>query len=241
MWLPYPKEIKIKTNEVHLWRAFLDREKYDIETLAQILSPDEKNRAHKFHFMLHRNRFIVARSMLRKILGNYLEMEPHKLHFNYSPKGKPSLSLEQCNYPLEFNLSHSENIALYAITLDSQVGIDLEHIRPIDNLAKIAQRFFAPQEYEIINKFSQSEQAKIFYQIWTGKEAYLKATGEGLANSIDQVIIDISSEYKTSFVSIKGEPNLANQWNLYNFIPAPNYLASLVLESKPLVVSYYDC
>ena len=240
MWNPQTKAIQLRKNEIHLWRSNLDRPTETIEKLALILSTDEQIRANKFHFSKHRNRFIVARAILRKILGNYLQIDPKELLFKYSSRGKPALNNNESEEQIQFNLSHSEDLALYGFTYNLQIGVDLEYFRPTCDVENIAQRFFSPREYNIINSISDQEKQRTFLQIWTAKEAYLKATGEGLGNSLDEIDIDIIKNEEVKLLSIKGDTQLAARWNLYSFIPESNYLASLVVEANNWELSYYD-
>lgn len=180
MWLPAPEKLVLSTDEVHIWRADLEQSQAAQAQLAATLSADEQSRAKRFHFDLHRQRFIVARGILRNILGRYLGKEPRELEFCYSSRGKPSLVSTSTSTPLCFNLSHSQALALYAIA-HRPIGIDLEYIRPLDDLLKIAKRFFCQSEYALIESLPPDQKPKAFFHLWTCKEAYLKATGEGLA------------------------------------------------------------
>jgi 4'-phosphopantetheinyl transferase len=241
MWSTQTEAIQLRKNEIHLWRSNLALPTEKIEELALILSTDEQIRANKFRFPKHRNRFIVARATLRKILGNYLQIDPKELLFKYSSRGKPELDNNESEQQIQFNLSHSEDLALYGFTYELQIGVDLEYLRSICDVEKIAQRFFSSREYNIINNsISDQEKQKLFLQIWTGKEAYLKATGEGLGNSLDGISIEIIKDEGVRLSSIKDDAQLAARWKLYSFIPEPNYLASLAVEANNWELSYYD-
>jgi 4'-phosphopantetheinyl transferase len=170
----------IKTNSAHLWRVFLP-DFHDVETsMASLLSIDEIERANQFRFPIHRQRFILARAFLRKILGLYLQQPPTALLFTYGPQGKPALR----NAALQFNVSHSENMAVYAITSTHPVGVDIEKVECKFNQG-IAERFFSREEYQFLKTLPESEQQVVFYQIWARKEALIKAIGAGLFMQLD--------------------------------------------------------
>jgi 4'-phosphopantetheinyl transferase len=143
---------------------------------GEILSPDEQARADRFHYARDRDRFVVARATLRTVLGRYLRTAPAQLEFTYGPHGKPSLSQRE----LEFNLSHSAHLAVIAVTGDRPVGIDLEQVHPIHDLENLTARFFTADEHQRLLRLPEAQRLPSFFRCWTCKEAYLKATGEGL-------------------------------------------------------------
>jgi 4'-phosphopantetheinyl transferase len=143
---------------------------------SQVLSADERVRAQRFRYAQHRDRFVIARGALRTLLGCYLQTAPAQLEFTYGPHGKPSLS----QGGLEFNLSHSAHLAVIAVAADRPVGIDLEQVHPINDLEKLTERFFTSGEHQRLLRLPAAQRLPNFFRGWTCKEAYLKATGEGL-------------------------------------------------------------
>ena len=225
MWRTAPANLTLKKNEVHLWRAELDR---DFQPFASILSADETLRAERFYFEQHRQRFIVGRGLLRNILSRYLAIEPAQLQFEYGSRGKPELSQAFSGSKLQFNLSHSQGLALYGFTCDRRIGVDLEYLRPVTDAQKIAQRFFSDSESNSISALPPSDQQKAFYRCWTGKEAYLKATGEGLAG-LEQVEVSQFPE-QLCLISIGEADQAASRWSLLSLSPACGYLATVAIE-----------
>jgi 4'-phosphopantetheinyl transferase len=149
------------------------------------------------------------------------------VQFAYSSKGKPSLAGPSINPmvdALQFNMSHSHELALCAVSLGKEVGIDVEYLRPMPEAESLAKRFFAESEYALIQALPIKEQAHAFFRLWTAKEAYLKATGQGLGHPLEQVEI----------ISAQGSWALSEAlpgWSLQSFVPMPNYLAALVVEN----------
>lgn len=131
-------------DEIHVWHADLARSDEERVRWEANLSPDEKERADRFHFVKDRNRFVVARGLLRELLGRYLRQAPASLEFSYGEYGKPSLSGENASSGLCFNLSHSSDLAVYAVARERNLGIDVERIRPEAASDRIAERFFSP-------------------------------------------------------------------------------------------------
>ena len=220
-------------NRVHLWRAKLDLSDPELDRLATVLSPDEVARANRFRFPRHRRRFIVARGILRRLLANYLDIEPKDLEFFYGDRGKPLLELEQL-YPLQFNLSHSQEYVLYGFTYNCLIGVDLEYLREMSDLIKIARRFFSHREYKLLVEESEEARLKLFFQLWTAKEAYLKAIGTGITDSLGDVDIDIDEVFSPRLLAIKGDEVAAAKWSLYSCVPAPDYIASVAIKTTSL-------
>src|SRR5437763_11374798 len=168
-------------DEVHIWRATLDLPPSDVQALEQILAADERARANKFHFQKDRTHFVVARGVLRAILGRYLSRDPRTLLFCYSQYGKPDLVSEACSDPLFFNISHSHGMALYAISRNLNIGVDVEYMRMDIECEQIAVRFFSPSEVDMLLAVPKGEQHEAFFNCWTRKEAYIKGRGLGLS------------------------------------------------------------
>src|SRR5208282_2181592 len=119
---------------------------------------------------------------LRVLLGHYLGVAPGGIEFSYGPKGKPRLAAP---VDVRFNISHSGGLALFAFTLDCEIGVDVEHIRPLRDMQEIASRFFCAEEATELMSLPAHGREQAFYLCWTRKEAYLKAVGEGLSEPID--------------------------------------------------------
>lgn len=221
---------------VQIWVKNLDLAPEQIQSLEQTLSDDEKERARRFRFAEHRRRFIAARGGLREILGDYLNLAPQDVKFEYNTKGKPFLCSSK-NQELQFNVSHSQDLALYGVAQSQKIGVDLEYVRTVKDLEHIAERFFCPSEAAILKALSSPEKEKAFFGIWTAKEAYLKATGEGIAGGLDQVEVSISSGRVQGLKSIAGDEQVVNQWRLWSFFPTPDYVATIAVEDVDRVLS----
>jgi 4'-phosphopantetheinyl transferase len=214
-----PEQLILKRDFVEVYYLNLDE-----QLTLNYLSTDEEIRANRYKFEHLKNRFIVTRNILRILLGKYLKLHPKEIIFNYNQKGKPTLD-KNCNYlNLEFNISHSENFALYGFVLNRKIGVDLEKIRPIKELDKIAHRFFSLSEYKLITNSKNPEKQQIFFKMWTAKEAYLKAIGTGISEGLDSIEIDN--------LHLKINQQNLNNWQLYNLETEINYQASLVIESS---------
>ena len=158
-WQPVPEKLVLSDGTLDIWRFSLTQPSFKIQELAQLLCPEEQHRAERFYFQKDRLRFIACRGMLRKILGAYLEVEPSQLQFSYGKRGKPYLKGEQ----IHFNLSHSQNLALYAVTKNFPVGVDVEEFNQTKPVEQIAQRFFSPREQDIMSRLPPREKKTSFF------------------------------------------------------------------------------
>ncbi|NJK58501.1 MAG: 4'-phosphopantetheinyl transferase superfamily protein [Pleurocapsa sp. SU_5_0] len=229
---------KLKGHQVHIWRANLGLSTPEIEQLTTLLSTDEIARADKFRFAKHRRKFIAARGILRQLLGNYLEVSPRSLTFTYSDRGKPQLATD---ISLQFNLSHSEEYALFGFALNHLIGVDIEHQRAMPDALKIAQRFFSAREYKMLVAVPLEQQPKLFFQLWTAKEAYLKATGTGLSGSLSSVEICLDQRESLYLSTIKQDKII--DWSLYCCTPATDYAAAIAINAQISTqdVNYWHC
>ena len=195
-WQIPPANLKLKDNDVQVWLAQLDQE--NTTEFEQIISEDERIRANRFRFETHRKQFIVGRGLLRKILAKYLHTTPSQIRFEYNLHGKPFFG-EKSLSGIKFNLSHSANLALYAITSNQEVGIDLELINP--SFVDAGMISLCLTQRERAHFYSLSEEARnlFFFDCWTRKEAYLKAFGCGLTLSPNEIETSNLSQFQLSF------------------------------------------
>ncbi len=223
--------MKIDKNEVHIWSSSLIISPSDLADAHALLSPDEAARAARFHFPLHRHRFIAAHSWLRRILSAYLDTPPAAIAFAYSAHKKPYLPSSGI-FSVQFNLSHSGDMAVCAITSNHPVGIDIEEIKKT-NYTDLAKRFFSADEYNMLIQSPEENQATIFYAIWVRKEAILKATGKGLSIPLNKFTVSI----QTSVSHIE----LENQsWSLLPLSIHASYQAALAITGSVKKISYWE-
>jgi 4'-phosphopantetheinyl transferase len=220
----------LSNDQVHVWSAPLNQPAEYILQLAQALSPDEAARAQRFVFDRDRDHFIAARGLLRIILGHYLNLKPQQIKFCYGPQNKPGLEIPQSQ--LRFNLSHSGNAVLYAITHHQEIGVDIELLRPLDDMMQIAKRFFSPAEYAALRALPIEKQEIGFFNCWTRKEAYIKALGSGLTQPLDQFDVSLIPGQPAKLLQVQNDPQALERWSLTELNPASNYAAALVVEGQ---------
>jgi 4'-phosphopantetheinyl transferase len=223
---------ELAADEVHSWCASLDVAPEISARLYATLTSDERTRSARFQFERDRQHFIVARGVLRDLLGRYLQTQPGHIRFVYNGFGKPDLSPEFANR-LKFNLSHAAGLALIAIATASDVGVDLEYIRAQHHYADIARRFFSAAEVDYLTALPSHLYAETFFSCWTKKEAYLKACGEGLAIPLNSFSVPLTTDPAPTPVDLyvaSKDIGPAKRWSLYTLRPAPGYAGALAIE-----------
>ncbi len=231
----------IGAKEVHVWRASLDSPTRSVEQLRELLSPDELARAKRFHFERDRKHLIVARGCLRTILSRYLKTPAAEIGFTYSDNGKPKLA-DSCSHtqPLYFNLAHSAGLAVYAITLIGEIGIDLERIRPEFTGDEIANRFFSPGEVTCLNSVPAALRHEAFFNCWTRKEAFIKAKGIGLSLPLDQFEVTLAPGEPAKLLRTNWDEDEAPRWSIRSIDVGLDYVAAVAIETQHWHLKYED-
>lgn len=189
-------------------------------TNLDFLSEDERARAARFHFPEHARRYTNARAALRAILGNIVNAPPADLVFVYGAHGKPALP----GGP-EFNLSHSADLALIAVASEP-IGLDLEVIRENVRCLDLAERFFTAKETAALRTLTGDHQRHGFFQLWTAKEARMKATGEGLSLSPSTLEVIFQNGQPSAVSSAGGD-----SWKVHPLKVPPGFVAALVTKN----------
>lgn len=231
-WLNPPESWSLESNELHVWRIHVPSFFEYLTMLEKLLSPDELSRANRFHFQIHHNRFIVARSFLRILLGKYMKILPQDISFNYMEHGKPEIHPKLNPEKIRFNLSHSKDWALLGVVKNINIGVDVEFMRENVEHLKLAGRFFSPQENATLRSLPESKQFEAFYLCWTRKEAFIKADGKGLSFPLKNFSVVFHPDLPPALESVAGDLQTAENWSMFNPDFPGNYKAAVAIEGK---------
>lgn len=224
LWRSPVVPLVLPANEVHVWRAALDLPAAQLNCLYDTLSPEERIRAARLHFVRDQDHFIATRGALRQILAGYLKPPPAQLRFCSGRFGKPALDSNCGADDLRFNLSHSDGLALFAVARTREVGIDVERVDPRTECERLAEQLFSPQEAHNLSALPRTARREAFFLSWTGTEAYLKARGEGLVGS--DAFDSSVAQREAACASRAGN----SRWSLLPLRPAPGYVANVAAE-----------
>lgn len=225
-WTGPPPSLSLATGEVHVWRTSLEQTADVVERFQRTLETDEVARAGRFHFDIHRRHFIVARGFMRDVIARYLELRPEALRFSYGTYGKPALAGQ---HTLRFNLSHSGEVALLGVTLDAELGVDVERVRPDFATGDIARRYFSRVEVDDFDALPDEEQVAAFFRCWTRKEAYIKAIGKGLSQPLDAFDVTLAPGAQAALLRAEGDE--VTRWIMAEIDVGPGYAAAIAVEA----------
>ena len=189
--------------DVAVWQTRLDLESAEVLRCAELLSADEQERARRYRFERDRRRFVVARGRLRLLLAAHLDMSPADIVFHYTSSGKPFL--HDTTAPLYFNIAHTEELALYAVSANCQTGVDVEYTQREIEYDRLAARFFSRREYLALQSLPEARRKRAFFACWTRKEAVVKATGDGLALRLDQFEVTLDPDAEPRIIAANEE------------------------------------
>jgi len=213
---------------VRVWTRRLDVADDELGEAEATLSPDERDRARRFHFEKDRRRFISARAMLRSIVGERIGVAPADVAFRYGSRGKPEL--QHTTRAVRFNLSHSEDLCVIAVHDDREVGVDVERIRPLVDLDAVRKRFFSVRERAAIVGGDPAGLEAFFY-FWTLKEAWLKGSGEGIGDLLTAVEVRHDGDGRPSIARVDDPPGGRMPWAIKSWSPAAGFIAALAVRS----------
>jgi 4'-phosphopantetheinyl transferase len=223
---------KIGSNELHIWAAFLAANPLPRE---YYLAEDERQRMQRFRFEHDRLMYGFAQGLLRILLAGYLDLSPRDIDYSRTEYGKPYLYLPGGDAGLEFNLSHSGDAVLIAITRGVPVGVDVEQVKPLPDLDQVASNYFSAAEQVDLFSLTGSTRVDAFYRCWTRKEALIKASGEGLSMPLDSFQVSLLPGAPPELVQSAN----SSTWMLLNIEPAPGYAAAAAAPVKRLKASFF--
>ena len=235
LWCSPPSTLALGPGEIHLWLALRgDGPLIDIGSAG--LSTDEIARARRLQRPADRELFLLAHAMLRDVLARYLSVMPIQIVLKSAANGKPFLADSHCT-DLRFNLSHSGDAVLCALTRGREIGVDIEAAAPREDLLSIARHFFAPDECTALAARSGDDRLALFYLLWTRKEAYLKACGKGLSYPLNKFSVMPSLAVPSNPVVRGPDTGSEATWSCYGLPMPPGYAAATVIAGSASALS----
>ena len=212
--------------KVRVWGCSLATDLHQSGISPDSLSSEELQRASRFHRDELRARFISSRVLLRSVLGRCLNIAPSAVNIGLEDRGKPHLNHHT---QIQFNLAHSGDLMLLAVTNGMKIGVDVERVRPLNDAKAIARRFFSTNESNWLQRCSDQELDQAFFQLWTRKEAVLKATGEGISSGLDSLeLLNPEGTFKPA-VTRTADGGSETRWTFHDLHPAAGYIGALAL------------
>jgi 4'-phosphopantetheinyl transferase len=214
---------------IHVWVLRIRASNALASRLEAVLAAEELHRADRFHFEHLRQSFVITHGAVRHLLAGYVRMAPKNIRFRYGLRGKPAIEQSE---GIEFNLTHSGELALAAVSLGCPVGIDVERLRPLEDMQTIAEHFFCPDEADEIMSLPLDQRELAFFTCWTRKEAYIKALGDGLHVPLDRFRVTVRPNEDARLVRVTDEPTAPEEWNLEDLRVSQEYAAALAYRDR---------
>lgn len=239
-WCSYENFPELAGNQIHIWRLKLKQNPQRISALAKLLDQKEQDRAERFKALQARNNFTIARGTLRLLLAQYLHLDPKEILFKQNNYGKLFLETDL----LKFNISHSNNYALFIFAKNYQVGVDIERVRANFDFIAIAQKFFSPQEVIDLLATPKEQQLSAFFNCWSRKEAFIKGIGKGIFFALDKFAVEICTKtvgkLKLAIDAEKLSELEQTNWSLEALNPGSDYVGAFAISGQDYKVSCYD-
>jgi 4'-phosphopantetheinyl transferase len=214
---------------IDVWSVRLDRDAECVGRLRDVLSDDERARADAFRFTHLRERYTVCRGTVRHLLGRWLDRPASSVRLRINAFGKPML--EDQDIPVRFNISHSDDCALFAICGDGrEVGVDIERMVPMADLEAVAATVFSAGERRQLHALDGADRVRAFYNGWTRKEAYVKALGVGLQASVQTVEVALTPVAAAGLLQVERDPDATRRWALESLPVAAGFVAAVCYE-----------
>jgi 4'-phosphopantetheinyl transferase len=224
--------LNLPDDEIHVWLAF-DGEFADelsLRGFAEMLTPEERTRAEKLRFEHLPRQYLVTRALQRSVLSRYVPgVEPADWRFITHPRGKPALAPQFAEQALHFNIAHTSRLVALAVAREPTLGIDVECLDARAVPLQLAPRYFTPGEAQALAQLPAVEQARRFYALWTLKESWLKATGEGLRAGLGNVAFTFGPDSLATGASMAHEE--ASGWQFWQAQPGGGHVLAVAVKA----------
>jgi 4'-phosphopantetheinyl transferase len=240
LWHQPSQPPALARDEIHVWRASVSEDAHAGKRLRWALGDDERARAEHFRFNRDRDRFVFRRALMKLLLAQYLGADVPDVRFKHGRCGKPTLAPPFDRADLQFNLSHSNGMVLFAIARGRKVGVDVEYIRPDVEIEQIARLVFSEREASGLTALPASDRLEAFFACWTRKEAFVKATGQGFSRALEDFDVSLAPGGAAALVSTREDPTEAARWSLEEVRPGSGYCAALAAEGHDWQVRCWD-
>lgn len=225
-----PESFILSNDDVHIWSASLNQTEAHHRQFLQTLSRNELARMSHYTDEGKKKHFTLSHGLLRTILGRYLGIEASEVRIRYEQHGKPVLAQSYRSEALHFSLSHSFDRVIFGLVLNRRIGIDLEYVRPISGIDHITKRFFSMSEHALLQSLPKNQKVRTFFQIWTRKEAYLKAWGKGILQPMGWFDVSREPGKVTGAFNGLGKAQEFSGWSHRDIIPFGGHLAAVAVE-----------
>jgi len=240
LWHKTPAKLSLSDKYIDIWRTALDLPQRQVDEYLTLLSSEEISRAQRFKVKRKYREYIISRGLLRRVLGHALRTDPAGFEFEYTEHEKPFLGLIHRGKSVSFNVSHSHEQTLIAVTLDHALGIDIEYVRQDVQFKQLARRFFSAQEAGELETYTEAGIPRAFFACWTRKEAFVKALGDGIAFGLNEFSVSVNPFDDTVALTTHWDPDEAGNWSLVSIRTDQEYIAALAVAGQGVKIRYWE-
>jgi 4'-phosphopantetheinyl transferase len=234
---PPPLDAPPAADEAWVWAVPCSDPPAPVDVVATTLTEAEAARVARYRFEADRVRAVLGRGLLRVIVGGCAGIRPESVRLSDGPHGKPALA-DPREVPLEFNVSHSGDWVLIGLAAGTRIGVDVERIRPLSDLHRLTERFFAPAEARAVLELPPELQPTAFFDCWTRKESFIKAIGTGMQTALDRFEVEARPGRPPALISIDGSAEAAERWRIWSRAPDDGHRAAVAVGG-PLWIHPY--
>ena len=239
-WKQMPARLVPAPGVVDICRTSLSLPQTQVDIYRSLLSDTEARRAERFRGQAKSREYIISRGLLRKVLGITLGCNPEDIDFHYSAHDKPCLAAPKDENDIRFNVSHSHEQTLIALTPSNDIGVDIEHLRTNLEFKKMASRFFSVNEADELNTYTDLGIAQAFFACWTRKEAFVKALGEGIAFGLSEFSVSANPFVDEVRLVTHWDESFAGGWSIRNINAGRDYVAAIAVAGKISRLRFWD-
>lgn len=229
----------LANGEIHIYAQPLSCSDDSLLALSTYLNESELTRARSYTYEKDQKTSIITRATLKQILARYVNTPPQEIHLSYGERGKPYLSAAYNGQDIRFNVTNTKEYALFAFCIGAEIGIDAEYNRAVSDLETLANETLSERERAVLFNEPEERQIKRFFEYWTHKEAYLKATGEGLCHELHDIEFLPETGTLLSLVSVTGTGVSPNRWQSFHFRFESSYDVAIITQKGQWSLAYY--
>jgi 4'-phosphopantetheinyl transferase len=230
----------LSAEQVDVWRISTSLHDHGLAEFYSVLAPEQRTRAERMRVSEKRKQYVVAHGLTRMLIGQRVGADPRALEFHRGPKGKPYLGGDFAGAGIQFNMTHTSHMALVALALNREIGIDIERLRENLQWEKLAQRYFSPLEYSGYSTLPEADRLRGFFTCWTRKEAVLKAIGTGLGGGLASFDVSVDPDASPALLDNRWDGRFHGNWTLHQIQPGPGYVATLAAERDGFQVRCWE-
>lgn len=230
-WKSSPLNLKLSPDYLDIWQVPLSPSPR-MDRYRALLSRDELDRCGRFKSEKRRREYTIIRGLLRLLIGRCMDVDPSTFEFAYTEHQKPYLPAASLGVPISFNITHSHNLALIALTLERMIGVDIEFIRHNVEFRKLAKRFFSKQESRALDAYDDTLLPAAFFACWTRKEAFVKALGDGIAFGLHDFTVSVDPRDREVALLTDRDSNESGKWSIINLDIVSDYAAAIAANGE---------